>query len=162
MQLVTSASQALDAIRVLQKELKASAELASRLGQAHAFYILDDGSAEPLFGFSKFVGYVGLDAEAYIAGAKERSGTNTEHALSAFFDEIPQGSKLFDDYFGKLCEWLARYGKTPRRNVRLMALRPEHRAEPAPEGEDRRILELLLAVADLLPAHQRQEMRARL
>ncbi len=54
--LVTRLDSALDAIRTLNESLHQYPELADRLGQAHAFYVLDDGD-KPLFGFSKFVGY---------------------------------------------------------------------------------------------------------
>lgn len=162
MQLVTTPKEAIDNIDRLQFELDSSPELAGRLGQAHAYYVDDRGADGPLFGFSKFVGYVGLDAEAYLSGAKERSGTNTEHALSAFFEELPQGSKLYKFHYVKLTEWLARYGKSPRKDVRLMVLKPEHRGEVQEDDTDRRLLDLMISVADLLPAQQRQELRARL
>lgn len=162
MQLVTAPEEAIDNINRLQPELDRSPALASRLGQAHAFYIDDRGADDPLFGFSKFVGYVGLNAETYLDGAKERSGTNTEHALSSFFEELPEGSKLYRFYHAKLTEWLAQYGKSPRKNVRLMVLKPEHRGEIQEDNADRRLLDLMVSVADLLPAQQRQELRARL
>jgi len=162
MQLVTTPEEAINNINRLQLELDRSPKLAGRLRQAHAFYIDDRGTNGPLFGFSKFVGYVGLDAETYLDGAHERSGTNTEHALSSFFEELPRGSKLYRSYHAKLTDWLGRYGKSPRKDVRLMVLKPEHRGEVQEEDPDRRLLDLMVSVADLLPAQQRQELRARL
>jgi hypothetical protein len=162
MQLVTNPTEVISAISLLQAELDNSPELASRLGQAHAFYIDDSSVDGPLFGFSKFVGYVGLNADTYLQGAKYRSGTNTEHALSAFFEEIDPGSNLYKTYYDKLTTWLAQYGKSPRKGVRLMVLKSEYRGEPACEGEDRRLLDLLISVSDLLPTQQRQELRGRL
>lgn len=162
MQLVTTPKEAINNIERLQLEVDRSPELAGRLGQAHAFYIDNQGMDDPIFGFSKFIGYVGLDAEAYLDGAKERSGTNTEHALSAFFEELPEGSKLYTFYHAKLTNWLARYGKSPRKNVRLMVLKPEFLGEAQAEDTDRRLLDLMVSVAELLPPQQRQELRARL
>jgi len=162
MQLATNPQEVINAINLLQVELDKSPELASRLGQAHAFYIDDSGVDGPLFGFSKFVGYVGLNADTYLQGYKHRSGTNTEHALSAFFEEIDPGSKLYKSYYHKLVAWLGRYGKSPRKGVRLMALKSEYCGEPVCEGEDRRLLDLLISVSDLLPTQQRQELRGRL
>jgi hypothetical protein len=43
-----------------------------------------------------------------------------------------------------------------------MVVRPEFRDQASDEGEDKRLLKLLLAVADLLPANQRHELRAAL
>jgi hypothetical protein len=43
-----------------------------------------------------------------------------------------------------------------------MVLRPEYRKTNSQTDEDRRLLELMLAVADLLPAKQRLELRAAL
>ncbi len=162
MQLVTNLKEVIDAIKLLQDEVNNSPELASRLRQAHAFYIDDNGVDGPLFGFSKFVGYVGLNADTYLRGAKYRSGTNTENALSAFFEEIDPGSNLYKTYYNKLTSWLTQYGKTPRKGVRLMVLKSEYRGEPACEGEDRRLLDLLISVSDLLPTQQRHELRGRL
>lgn len=162
MQLVTSSKEAIANVGRLQLELDSSPKLAGRLGQAHAFYIDDRVADGPLFGFSKFVGYVGLDAETYLDSAQERSGTSTEHALSAFFEELPQRSKLYKFYYAKLTEWLTRYDKSPRKNVRLMVLKPEHREEAQEKDTDRRLLNLMVSVADLLSAQQRQELRARL
>jgi hypothetical protein len=162
MQLATNSKEVINAINLLQAELDNSPQLASRLGQAHAFYIDDSGVDGPLFGFSKFVGYVGLNADTYLEGAKYRSGTNTEHALSAFFEEIDPGSKLYKSYYHKLAAWLAKYGKSPRKGVRLMVLKSEHRDKQACDDEDRRLLDLLISVSDLLPTQQRQELRGRL
>lgn len=162
MQLVTTANEALDAIDRLQHELKKSPELARRLGQAHAFYINDDVDHGTRFGFSKWCGYRDLDAKKYLLEAKARSGTNTEHALSAFFEELRPDSKLYKSYYAKLTNWLALYDKVPRKGVRLMALKPECRSEDREENEDRRLLELIICVSELLPPQQLHELRARL
>lgn len=161
-----SAGDAVSAIRVFNNELKASPALAARLGQAHAFYVLDEDQDEPMFGFSKFVGYKGLTAPTYLRDAKNLTGINTEHALAAWFEEVRCGSPLYDRLLTKLTDWMARYGKRPRsgeqQKLRLMILKPEYREDDGPAEDDRKLLELLIAVADLLPSRQRLELRAAL
>jgi hypothetical protein len=163
--LVTRLDSALDAIRTLNENLHQHSELADRLGQAHAFYVLDDGD-KPLFGFSKFVGYEGLTPEDYLRDYKSLDGRNTEHALSKWFEELRFGTPAYEELFEQLTDWLAEFGKRPRggesQKVRLMVLRPEHRKTISQADEDRRLLDLMLAVADLLPSNQRLELRAAL
>ncbi|KZE33145.1 hypothetical protein IMF23_04570 [Chelatococcus daeguensis] len=163
--LVTRLDSALDAIRALNENLHQHPELADRLGQAHAFYVLEDGD-KPLFGFSKFVGYEGLTAEGYLRDYKSLDGRNTEHALSKWFEELRFGTPAYEELFEQLTDWLSEFGKRPRggdsQKVRLMVLRPEYRETNSQTDEDRRLLELMLAVADLLPAKQRLELRAAL
>jgi hypothetical protein len=163
--LVTSLDSALEAIRTLNGSLHECPELADRLGQAHAFYVLEDSNG-PRFGFSKFVGYEGLTPDDYLRDYKSLDGRNTEHALSKWFEELRLGSPAYEDLFQQLSDWLGKFGKRPRggeaQKVRLMVVRPEFRDQASDEGEDRRLLELLLAVANLLPANQRHELRAAL
>lgn len=163
--LVTSLDSALAAIKTLNGSLHEYPELADRLGQAHAFYVLEDDEG-PSFGFSKFVGYEGLTPDDYLRDYKSLDGRNTEHALSKWFEELRFGSPAYEDLFKQLSEWLGTFGKRPRggeaQKVRLMVVRPEFREAASREGEDRRLLHLMLAVADLLPANQRLELRAAL
>jgi len=163
--LVTKLDSALSAIGTLNASLHDHPELADRLGQAHAFYVLEN-EEKPLFGFSKFVGYDGLTPEDYLRDYKALDGRNTEHALSRWFEELRFGTPAYEELFEQLTEWLAEFGKRPRggksQKVRLMVLRPEYRETTASNGDDRRLLELMLAVADLLPANQRLELRAAL
>lgn len=163
--LVTSLDSALAAIKTLNGSLHEHPELAARLGQAHAFYVLEaeDG---PSFGFSKFVGYDGLTPDEYLRNYKTLDGRDTEHALSKWFEELRFGSPAYEDLLQELSEWLATFGKRPRggesQKVRLMVVRPEFREAASDKGEDRRLLQLMLAVADMLPINQRLELRAAL
>lgn len=161
-----SADDAISAIKALNQELRASPELAARLGQAHAYYVLDEDRDEPMFGFSKFVGYKGLTAPTYLRDAKNLTGINTEHALAGWFEEVRYGSPLYKHLLTKLTDWMGQYGKRPRegkqQKLRLMVLKPECRGDNPPAEDDRKLLELLIAVADLLPGYQRLELRAAL
>ena len=161
--IVRSAADAVKAIRVLNHELQNSPHLASRLGQAHAYYVLDEETDEPLFGFSKFVGYEGLTAERYLREYKGLTGINTEHALSEWFEEVRYGSAQYKLLFEKLSYWMGHYGKRPRQGdlqkTRLMTLKREF-CDRETLDEDRDLLNLIAAVVDRLPLHQRTELRA--
>ncbi len=161
--LVSNHEQVLKAIRLLNQSLEIDPILADRLGQAHAFYVDYDDGGEPLFGFSKFVGYADLSPQAYIRQYKSLDGRNTEHALAPWFDEVSPGSKLYAELYGKLASWMGRYGKRPRggktQHLRIMVVKPEYKS-PAREADDRALLDLLIKVVGMLPTHQRQELRA--
>ena len=162
--LVTSPQKAVEAIRTLNGILPSEPNLADRLGQVHAFYVIDGDDAEPLFGFSKFVGYDDLSAEYYLRNYKNLNGRNTEHALSKWFEELRFGSPAYNAMYGKLSAWLGQYGKKPRegnsQKARLMVLRSEFREPKTSEEHDRKLLDLLKAVVELLPVDQRHELRA--
>lgn len=164
--LVTSLNSALASIVRLNESLPDQPELAERLGQAHAFYVLEQEHGKRLFGFSKFVGYDGLSPEEYLNDYKSLDGRNTEHALAKWFEELRHGSPAYETLFEQLTDWLAQYRKRPRggekQKVRLMVVRPEFREVNPSKGEDRRLLDLMIAVADMLPHSQRHELRAAL
>lgn len=154
------------AIRHLNDCLESHPDLADRLGFAHAFYVLERDDDKPLFGFSKFVGYEDLSADEYLQNYHQLNGRNTEHVLDSWFEEVRIGSPAYQVLYDELREWMALYGKRPReggkQQVRIMIVRSEFRDDLAPNREDRRLLDLMLAVADLLPPGQRHELRAAL
>ena len=164
--IVQSADDAIAAIRVLNAELAKSPELAARLGQAHAYYVLDEDDPEPVFGFSKFVGYKKLTAASYLQHYKDLTGINTEHALREWFEEVRYASPQYNSLLKKLSAWMERYGKRPRQGasqkLRLMVLKPQFRPTSAAPASDRHLLDLLIAVAAQLSSHQRLELRAAL
>lgn len=155
-----------DAIIRLNRCLDKHPELANRLGKAHAFYILEREGKKPKFGFSKFVGYENLTPQQYLDDYNKLDGRNTEHALSTWFDELKQNSPTYTEYYAHLVEWLAKYGKRPRggesQQVRLMVLKSEYKEPRLSNIEDRRLLDLMKEVANILPANQRHELRAAL
>ncbi|MBB3862643.1 hypothetical protein GGQ88_003945 [Novosphingobium hassiacum] len=166
MKLVQNLESVLDAIRCLNVELESHSALADRLGLAHAFYVLERDGEGPLFGFSKFVGYEKLSAEQYLNNYGKLDGRNTENALRPWFDEVRPSTPEYARLYSELEAWLNQYGKRPRggkaQKVRIMVVRPELREARRGTTEDRRLLELMLAVADLLPVRQRHELRAAL
>lgn len=166
MKLARDLETVLDAIRQLNSELPNHPELADRLGLVHAFYVLEEENQEPLFGFSKFVGYENLTAKKYLNIYNDLNGLNTEHSLKTWFDEVKKGTPQYDRLYSALESWLGQFGKRPRggdtQKVRIMIVKPELREPRSMAGEDRRLLSLMIAVADLLSAAQRVELRAAL
>ena len=164
--LVQNLDAVIAAIIHLNKAVAENSVLTDRLAQAHAFYVYEPKLGNPIFGFSKFVGYENLTPSSYLAKYKELDGRNTEHVLSKWFEEVREGSPSYEDLYQKLSAWLCQFGKRPRggqkQKVRIMVIRPEFRDTNTVKGEDRRLLELLIAVADKLPATQRHELRAAL
>jgi hypothetical protein len=164
--LVTNLDSAVAGIEGMDGALKECPDLAERLGQAHAFYVHERPNGELRFGFSKFVGYQDMTPERYLRDYKELDGRNTEHALSTWFEEVRPQSRAYRELFDRLSDWLAGYGKRPRggtsQQVRLMVVRPEYRESTDETTDDRKLLDLLIAVADTLPTRQRHELRASL
>lgn len=158
MELVTDPTQVLGNIARLQSEFASSPELMDRASFVHAWYVDTRDPTHPKFGFSKFLGYQDLDSKTYLAQYKDLNGRDTEKVLKDWFEELRAGTPEFNRYHEMLKAWLARHGKTPRGTVRLMVLKPEL-LDHSPI-EDRQLLDLIKAVADLLPAHQRHELRA--
>lgn len=164
MQAVRSIADVMAAMDQFQRDLPNSPGLAARLGQAHAYYVIPDEDGRNRFGFSKFLGYRSLTAETYLKHYKELSGINTEHALKDWFDEVKPGSSSYRLLFSELAEWMAQFGKKPRggesQYTRIMVIKPEYIQEAGEARPDRRLLDLLIAVADLLSPAQRNELRA--
>jgi hypothetical protein len=164
--LVSDIDSALAGIRSFNSHLPNFPLLADRLGQAHAFYVIEQENGEPLFAFSKYVGYDKITPEIYLRDYKELDGRNTEHALSKWFEEVRLGTPAYNELITKLTDLLSFYGKRPRsgksQQVRLMVVRPEYREKDLPQDHDRKLLELLIAVANTLPTSQRHVLRASL
>ncbi len=160
MKVVRNANQALDNIARLQTEWARSPDLVKRVSLVHAWYVDTRDPEHPLFGFSTFVGYQDLNAESYLRDYKELNRMNTEWVLKGLFEELGPRTPEFRRYHSELTDWLDTFGRAPRKKVRLMVLKPEFREDPI--AADRRLLDLLTAVADMLPLNQRHELRARL
>lgn len=158
MKLVTKLHHVRNNIRTFTDELANSPELVDRLGMVHAWYIDASDPENPSFGFSKFIGYRKLDAPTYLAEYKNLNGRSTEWALKDFSEELAIGSPSYKKYHNELADWLSEFGKSPRNPVRLMLLNPDD--DQAKPQEDRRLLDLMIAVADLLPVDQRHDLRA--
>ncbi len=164
MQLINSYEDAVRSIENLNKHLESHPSLADRLSLAHAYYVVGHDGPSPMFGFSKFVGYKDLSPADYLENYRNLDGRDTELALEPFFEQLNSDSGEYARLHEKLAEFLWRFGKRPRggnkHQVRIMIPSAPHIATS--HGEDRRLLELIFAVSEMLPATQRHELRARL
>lgn len=164
MHAVRNINDVIAAMEQFHRDLPNAPGLIARLGQAHAYYVIPDEEGRNRFGFSKFLGYKGLTAASYLQHYKELSGINTEHALKDWFDEVKPASSTYRHLFDELSEWMGQYGKKPRggesQYTRLMVIKPEFMKDVEEVRPDRRLLDLMIAVADLLPAVQRNELRS--
>ena len=163
--LVDSFESAKAAIVRFNAELDREPALADRLGLAHAFYVTQNADDKPIFAFSKFVGYDGLTASSYLKNYGSLTGIDTEQVLKKWFEELKTGTTGYNEHYEKLQSWLAEFGKKPRggktHNVRIMVPRPEYTRD-ANGNDDRRLIELMIAVADMLSTEQRLQLRAAL
>ncbi len=162
MKLVSNANQVRENISVLQQEAITNSALPELFGFVHVWYIDAEKPEEPKFGPSKFIGYEGMDAATYLQNYKNMDGRDTEVILPEYAHELNPDTPTYRAYFSKLCDWLAGFGKTPRKSVRLMVLDQTQMDPLHTPTEDRCLLDLLLAVAETLPLHQKMELRGRL
>lgn len=169
--LVADVKRAVAAIRNLDSEVAKYPALAARLAQAHAYYVADDLTPTPSFGFSKIVGVQDangpISGPTYVKNSKMLSGTDTERTLAQWFEEVRYGTPHYQTLFSSLTAWLGQYGKIPRQGskqkLRLMVLKPQHRPKSmVSSASDQAWLDLLIAAAAKLPPQQRQQLRASL
>ena len=160
---VTNLEQVLENIDVLNRSVANNPELAGRLGEAHAYYAVGESHDGARFGFSKFIDYAGQTDRRYLGQYKEMDGRNTEFALKPWFEELRYGTSAYKVLLDQLGSWLSGFGKKPseggQQKLRLMVLKPEFR-EQVSTGAERKLLDLLIAVADMLPLDQRHQLRA--
>ena len=133
-------------------------ELARTLSHFRAWYAIED-AGKWIFGPSKFVGYVNLTAETYIATAANLNGRQTEAALKPWFVQVLDGPR-HEELREKLHAFLAEFGKQPSRAMRLSVLRDEETSPSRDQGSD--VAGALLILYRELPENARHEFRRRL
>lgn len=161
-QIVAVPAQAMANIEKFEREVEGSPGLQSRLAYARAWYASQDDSGQWHFGPSKFIGYEGMTADAYLNDAEdERDGRRTETQLRSWFKEVDPGSELYQELSTRLFALLARYGKTPSTKMRINVRRKSQLQpqEVSPEAANDKIVELIAAVARTLPAPQLRNLR---
>jgi hypothetical protein len=158
--------QALANIRKFEKELRHSPELQGHLAYARAWYAHQDDSGAWCFAPSKFVGYAGIHAKAYLEGAEETDGRRTEAQLQMWFNVVDPTTALHDELSSALVAFLAKFGKTPSTKMRINVLRQRRRiksdALTADESQDAVVVNLIVAVAKTLPNTHFQNLRSQL
>ena len=112
-----------DAIMRYARELNQSPGLAGRLSNVRSWYAVKHEKGKWHFGPSKFVGYMGLNADSYLNLSKKGKidGRKTEEFLSQkqWFQVIEPHSDLHDILFEELTNFLSAYGKTINKIARI-------------------------------------------
>ena len=109
-----------DAIRRFGEEIRRSPELARRLSHVRSWYADQDKNGRWHFGPSKFVGYEGLDAEAYLElSNRGLDGRKTEPRLQQWFTELDSSTDLYACLIPQLSAFLTVHGKVPNMGLRI-------------------------------------------
>ena len=117
--LIDSPDEAVENIVRYQTEIQEDPLLARLMKQVHAWYAVNlDGTW--LFAPSKFVGYRGNTAGAYLSGAHDRNGGRSEAVLKAWFDIVPPPARLAAELGNGLRGFLKAHGHSgPRKGARI-------------------------------------------
>lgn len=162
-QLVVAPHQAIENILGFHKDLAGSMELQDRLPYARAWYAYQDDLGAWHFGPSKFIGYKGMTAQEYL-DEDPRDGRRTERQLRQWFSPLEPDSDVYHEVNDALIEFLNRYGKTPSAKMRI-SITNEHREKLLTEGAETipsTVVDMMLAVARMLPPEQRERLRRNL
>lgn len=147
--------------RILHEE----EEFQNRVSQVHSWYALKNSDGRWVFASSKFIGYDKLTFLEYISYYnKGLTGTDTEDTLKYWFEELETEGQQFSAMHEKLEQYLAPFGKKPRKKVRIYvvdqdrdAYNPNILSEPS-----EKLLDLLVEIAMTLPSKQLRELRSRI
>ena len=122
---VANLDEAVKNIYRYQTEVRQEPELAKLMKQAHAWYAVRSNDGTWRFAPSKFIGYAGNNAKAYLSEAHYRDGRSTEAALKNWFDVAPSNNRRGTELDGALRRFLGTYGHSsgPRKNARICVLK---------------------------------------
>jgi uncharacterized protein (DUF433 family) len=122
---VTSLEEAVENIRTYTASVALYDKLASRIKQHPAWYAVRDEAGRWMFGPSKFVGYYPANAKDYLASYSRKDGKETEPALSAWFDQVPEDTPLVRELRNEFIRFAERFGKSPHRHWRVSVTQEE-------------------------------------
>jgi hypothetical protein len=162
--IISAPAQAIENIIRFEGEVRKSSELQSRLPYARAWYAFRDGKGAWRFGPSKFIGYVDLDAEAYLRTAQETDGRRTEAQLQCFFELVEPTDPRFPELSSALVTFLAKYDKAPSIMARISIAGDLHgrffsSKGPTPNDLSNMLLRHAKEIARILPTQHLQELR---
>lgn len=120
---VENLDEAINNIGQYQIEVRKKPELAKLMKQVHAWYaIKSDGTWR--FAPSKFIGYAGNNARAYLVEAPNRNGRSTEAALKNWFVVVPSDTRRGAELNEALRNFLKSHGHSgPRKGARICVLK---------------------------------------
>ena len=121
---VANLDEALDNIDRYQVEVRKRLELAKLMKQVHAWYAIESSDGTWRFAPSKFIGYAGNNAKAYLVEAHHRDGGSTEAALRNWFVVVPPDTRRGAELNDALRSFLKSHGHSgPRRGARICVLK---------------------------------------
>ncbi len=119
---VVSAEEAIENIGRYTLEVGREPRLAARIRQHPAWYAIRAEDGAWLFGPSKYVGYHGMNARAYLAGYRRKDGRETEPALRAWFLQVDPLSPVGRELHAAFVKFAESHGKSPNANWRVSIL----------------------------------------
>ncbi len=121
---VANLDEAVDNIGRYQTEVRKKPELAKLMRQVHAWYAIKSSDGIWCFAPSKFVGYAGNDARAYLVEAPQREGRSTEAVLRNWFVVVPPDTRRGAELNDALRSFLKSHGHSgPRKGARICVLK---------------------------------------
>ena len=121
---VANLDEAVDNINRYQIEVRKEPGLAKLMKQAHAWYAIRSNDGTWRFAPSKFIGYAGNNARAYLMEAHHRDGGSTEAVLKNWFVVVPPETRRGAELNDALRSFLKSHGHSgPRKDARICVLR---------------------------------------
>lgn len=123
--IVSEAAQVVANILAYQREIERSADLADRIRQHVAWYAIRAPDGRWMFGPSKFIGYLQMNSDKYLAisgHGGEANGRETERKLEEWFVQEPENTARFRELKTVFEEFANRFGKTANRRWRISLL----------------------------------------
>jgi uncharacterized protein (DUF433 family) len=124
--LVATREDAIANILSFRKELESSVGLQRIIGYSPCWYVLNDSEGYGIAP-SKWVGYLRIDADAYLANNGAHDGRETEKVLHQWFEEVPCESAEHRQLLRVAFDLLAPFNKKPNARIQFWKL-PEYSA----------------------------------
>ena len=121
---VANLDEAVDNIDRYQIEVRKEPGLAKLMKQVHAWYAIRSNDGTWRFAPSKFIGYAGNNAKAYLMEAHHRDGGSTEAVLKNWFVVVPPETRRGAELNDALRSFLKSHGHSgPRKDARICVLK---------------------------------------
>ncbi len=121
---VANLDETVDNIDRYQIEVRKEPRLAKLMKQVHAWYAIRSNDGTWRFAPSKFIGYAGNNARAYLMEAHHRDGRSTEAVLKNWFVVVPPETRRGAELNDALRSFLKSHGHSgPRKDARICVLK---------------------------------------
>jgi len=126
--LVSNSDEARANIDRYEVELEKSQSLQAVMSYARAWHGYQTADGRWRVAPSKFAGYAGNSAAAYLRTHRQRDGRRTGRALSTWSQAVDPGTAAFEDIRMAVLRLFAKYGRTPNKLFRVSVLTPDRDA----------------------------------